>query len=430
MPGTDTPPEVTESESSVCREGDNTLDAATPTITCKWSKKLAPPDHNANAAAQSLTNGLAPRVLWVRDTDNPTGDIPVPDECAVQAIVELTNVPDGADAVIEVFRCGTNQAVTDGMLAGLTTQGGKVVDPFTGEPPVLAFQAAQAPWDPWDKPFFYFKASVDFMDLKGESEKDSSAKPEDCLRIAFWVVALAGAKDLLPDTLNECNDLVTIVTKIAHCKATSRDHDGRLLSLAQLGSEIRNTYVYIQSSHGNVYKRSDGTPIDLDAMGDPPDKADPAIWRSAISATSLPGRVGDVQVRNTDDIVSVPRYLFYASTCLTGWEPTFSKAMIERGCMYVMAFRRTIPNSEAPVLSKKFFTLWADTYKMDPAKIPDCFDQVAPDHYKNMRPVLFSASGEKRAEPDAGLSALAIVGIIVAAVVVGALVAVAVASLF
>lgn len=427
-PETDATP--TESEESVCREGENTLDNACASATCKWSKEMVTPDHNPTQADSALTNALALRLMWIRDLAAPPGGVPLPEEGKVQALVELTNVPDDVEAEIEVYRCGSDEAIPDSKIAALTTKDNKVIDPDTGEPPLLAFQAAHCPWDPWDKPYFYFKTKISYQSLEAQSTSDREGKPKECLRLAYWVVALAGAKDLLPDTLNECNDLVGIVTKLDHCKATSRDYDYKIVPLDQFGSELRNTYAYIQSSHGNVQHRTDGTAVDLKTMGDPPDKADPAVYRSTVSMTTVVGRFGDVQIRNTDDIVSVPRYLFYSSTCLTGWEPSFSEAMIERGCMYVLAFRRTIPNSEAPECSKKFFKLWVETYKMDPAKIPDCFDQVAPDHYDNMKPVLFSAAGERRGAPGGGLSAGEIVAIVVAAVIVGAVVVAAVACLF
>ena len=101
--------------------------------------------------------------------------------------------------------------------------------------------------------------------------------------------------------------------------------------------------------------------------------------------------------------------------------------MIARGTRNVIAFRRTIPDDEAPQMARKFYTRWANTYKLNPEKIPECFFKSGADHYSNMKPILYGAGGG--AIQDSGLSPLAIAAIVVGAVVAGALIGLAVYSL-
>ena len=117
----------------------------------------------------------------------------------------------------------------------------------------------------------------------------------------------------------------------------------------------------------------------------------------------------------------------FSSTCLTGWESSFADALIARGCRNVIAFRVTIPDSEAPKFANKFYTKWANDYKLDPEKIPDCFFEYASDHYDNMRPVLFGSGGGQAS--DGSLSSSEVAAIAVASVVAGVLVGVAVYAL-
>jgi hypothetical protein len=369
----------------------------TPTIKVKWSKKRVTPDHNST---------------WPPATP-PTDK--VPKEAKVELVIETTNVPDGTPAFAEIRRCATGKILRKGTIKELSVKGNKVIDNKTGKPPVWVFDARHAPWNPWDKPFFYFTVSVNYMGLKAETPKDFKANEKDCLRVLYWHYCVAESSTL-KGVLPECQLVAGILKGVPNSKAAVQNLTTINVPLARYGSLLRNTYVFHMASHGNVRHRTKKPPPSIGTVtsSQPPDDVpDPKNWRSVVSIT--PSRFGDVEVNTVASVPSVPRYLFYSSTCLSGWEPSFANALIKRGCRNVLAFRRTIPDAEAPLLARKFYRRWANNYKLDPEKIPDCFFKVAPDHYKNMRPVLYGKGGG-RIEKD-GLTASQIALIAIGAVV-------------
>ncbi|MDD2735381.1 MAG: hypothetical protein PHF56_15695 [Desulfuromonadaceae bacterium] len=373
------------------------------TLTVRWSKAEVTPDHNST---------------WPPATP-PTDTIP--DEAKVQLIGETTNVPDGTSATMTICHCATGAGVTGGAFNNLEVKGGKVVDPATGSALEWVFEGKHKLWDPWDKPYYFFTCTVNFQGLSKSTPKDFAAQQAACLRLKYWHCCTAESSTL-SGVLPECNAVAGILNGVLFSKSLIQNLTTVGIPLAQYGSLLRNTYVFHQASHGNALKRSDNSSI---PEGDPGEsKYTKADWRSIVHITPVP-RFGDTQIANNADIPVAPRYLFYASTCLTGWEPSFANAMIARGTRNVLAFRCSIPDSEAPVMARKFYTRWA-SYKLDPSKIPECFFKAGGDHYKKMKPILYGAGGGAISE---GLSPLEIAGIAVAAVACGVLVGVAVWAL-
>ena len=154
-----------------------------PTLKVKWGKPEIEPIHNKT---------------WPPSSP-PTDDIP--DECKVTLEMETTDVPEGTDASLEILHAATGAMVKNGRLTGLKVKGNKVVDPATGKAPEWSLPPDYKSWDPWDKPFFYFKASVDFKSLEAETPKDFAAKEAEALRQTYWhscvsdAVADAGGSD-------------------------------------------------------------------------------------------------------------------------------------------------------------------------------------------------------------------------------------------
>ena len=347
---------------------------ATPraTLKVKWSKPKVTPDHNSS---------------WPPSTP-PTDTIP--EEAKVQLIAETTNVPDGTTARIVIMRCKTHTAIPDGVIANLVVRGGKVVDPKTGKPLEWVFEDKHSPWASWEAPYFYFVCSVDYQNLVEETPSDYTSKESSCLRVKYWhqCIAADDPNSPLAGVLPECNSVSALLNGVTESKSTARKLATPEISVAQFGSLLRNTYVFHQASHGNALKRSDGSSIPDADPGET--KYVKSQWRSVVHITPHP-RFGDVQIANKTRVPSVPKYLFYASCCLTGWESTFGSNMVARGTRNVVAFRRTIPDDEAQTMAKKFYQRWAGTYKLDPTKIPECFLKSGRDHYKNMKPILYGA---------------------------------------
>lgn len=368
------------------------------TLQVRWSKAEVTPDHNSSFPPAS-----------------PPTDT-VPEEAKVKLVGITTNVPDGTGASMSIRHCVGGASVPGGSFANLLVRGNKVIDPETDSEPEWAFTAAHDLWNPWDQPFFCFSCSVDHAGLVSATPDDCVAQPAQCLRLKYWHYCIAESSSL-SGVLPECNTVNGILNGVAHSSSSVQNLTNASIPLADYGSLLRNTYVCHQASHGNALKRSDNSSIPADDPGDDYVRAE---YRSIVHVTPLP-RFGDVQVGTAASIPSTPRYLFYASTCLTGWESSFADAMVARGTQNVIAFRRTIPDSEAPAMARKFYNCWAGTHALDPAKIPDCFFRVAGDHHANMKPILYG-QGAGETSGSGGLSPLAIAAIVIGVVAVGALI--------
>ena len=191
-----------------------------PTIEARWSKSQVTPNHNVN---------------WPPDSP-PTDE--VPEEAKVQCLVTTTDVPDGAAATIWIYQCTEDLQVYERLqgpyrtaasfrnptIANLQVRGNQVVDPATDEPPMWWFDSPEfmddtedAPWHPWDKPFYYFKVQVDYQGLEAETPKDCEAQRGETLQVLYWstVIADAYADDKYSgsnlSTLEEMDEIAGII---------------------------------------------------------------------------------------------------------------------------------------------------------------------------------------------------------------------------
>lgn len=345
-------------------------DKPVPTLKVRWSKPEITPDHNSSFPPAT----------------SPT-DV-VPEEAKVRLIGETTNVPDGTIASMQIFHCQTGAAVPEGRFNDLQVRGGKVVDPATNQPPEWVFDAHHGLWDPWDQPYYFFQCDVSYEGLHQKTPQDFKTQAAACLRLTHWHSCIAESSTLA-GVLPEANAVAGVLNGVAHSKAAVQNLTVVGIPLSDWGSLLRNTYVTHMASHGNAIRRSDNKGIGVNDPGEGTyNKAD---YRSIVFITPSP-YFGDAQIAAAASVPSTPRYLFYSSTCLTGWEPSFANAMIARGTRNVLAFRVTIPDAEAPALADKFYKAWAKT-RLDPSKIPDCFFKTACDHYPNMKPILYGAGG-------------------------------------
>jgi len=341
-----------------------------PTLKVRWSKHWVTPDHNSSWPPASAPTDV------------------IPEEAKVELIGETTNVPDGTAATMTISHCQSDMDVPDGAFTELEVRGGKVLDKETGKPPVFVFDASHKMWDIWSRPWFRFRCDVAYEGLSEATPRDYAKQAAACLRVRYWHVCFAETGDLT-GVLPEANNVSGILNGVAHSNAMVQATPVKNTPLPDYGSTLRNTYAFHQASHGNALKRSDNSGMPDSDPGET--KYNKAEWRSIVHITPSP-RFGDAQIGTEAAVPSVPRYLYYSSTCLTGWEPSFAEAMMARGTDYVLAFRVTIPDAEAPDLARKFYTRWAG-FKLDPSKIPDCFFATAQDHYKNMKPILYGAGG-------------------------------------
>jgi hypothetical protein len=354
---------------------------AVPTLKVKWGKAEIEPIHNKTWPPASP----------------PTDDIP--DECKVTLEMEATDVPEGTAASLEIFHAATGAMVKNGRMTGLKVKGNKVVDPVTGTAPEWSLPPDYKAWEPWDKPFFFFKASVDFKSLEAETPKDFAAKEAEALRLAYWhscvsdAVADAGGLTTGP----EMTEISGIITGAAHHKSYQHAFvAGDAANLKPLlGSAIRNTYVYHHSSHGNV---------------------------GLIALVHV--RVNAADLASKTDFPSMPRYLAYLNCCLTGKEPEFANAMIRRGTRNVIAFQLSIPDGDARAMARQFYNSWGSVHKNDPAKIATVFYQLSPAYTGSMEPILYGKDAE-----SGGLSTLETVALVVGIIAVGVLIGVAAVKL-
>jgi type VI secretion system secreted protein VgrG len=339
----------------------------------------------------------------------------VPGTCEVNADIQVTNVPDGKKGQIALHHCASG-AMVKGTRIECKVQGGKLVDAKTGKPPVIKFDAAKMPWDPWNQPFFYLVASVKHGGLKVETPRDLKDGGKS-LRVKYWSVAVADGWADTPrggnlTTRGEAQEISRILKSIPNSASEPHTIQDNRPTLSLWGKHIASTYAYHHGSHGTVVDRTTGAdlPIDPppDGFGDPPEC--PVGNNRGVVLLSHPGRgrgmnylvLGDDEVRNAKNFPSVPRYLTYFDCCLAGWEPSLGRAFVARGTRYVIAFRRTIPDNHARQMARSFYTKWVRTHKLDPDKIRDVFFEVATPYYRSMRPVLIGWRYEPILDPASG----------------------------
>lgn len=455
----------------VSRMGDNTLGGIQATITAMWARNdeqtdFVLPDRNpagsitamgqvtgvvgattlkeythseADVIGSADGSGMVETFEYVSSDPAPApGEVKLvpPDDSLVTPLVITSEVPDETPATIEVYDAVTDQLVPGGRMGSLVVRGGKVVNASTGDPPRVSFRFANKPYESWDKPYFYFKATVDYQDLKIETPKDYTAQPGDCLRVRYWHMCMSETKTSIGESCRrECRGVRDTLNGVENSAADYQDFNTDAFNLPVWGSVIRNVYTLFSSSHGSIRKLSDNS------VPDCPDDRPPELPTSEYCSLmcycvwgSGPGMgpwIGARELNLADKVISVPRYLLYSSSCLTGWEPSLAEAIIAKGCRNVLCFRKVVFCDDCEALTKKFFDKWATIHKLDPSKIPDVFFEVASDYYRTMRPVLYGAGGGAITGSD-GLSPWAIVGIVaavVAVVAVGVLVGAAVLGL-
>ncbi|MEO7329116.1 MAG: CHAT domain-containing protein [Minicystis sp.] len=327
---------------------------------------------------------------------HPTADREtITDDARVSLVVEVSMLADETEAEIRVRHCASGVELAGVGVGEVVVRAGRVVDAATGEAPELCFTAANMPWQVRQNPYFYFEVRVGARAV--QTPRDYHERPDECLRVLLWsacvacvytvdsTALIAGNTVRLPplrSTRPEAAAVAALLGGVAGSVAGAQILDSHRISKAELGSLLRNTSVAHVAAHGLVAHRSE--PILL--AHEPPADLDPTDYRSLLVLTE--GLLGDSEIQRVTNFPSVPRDLLYLSACLGGWEPSLCQAVIARGCRYVIAFRADIFDDDSLVMAREFYARWA-LHGLDPAKIPDCFFQVAPLHEERMKPVLF-----------------------------------------
>ncbi|HKS16813.1 MAG TPA: peptidoglycan-binding protein [Planctomycetota bacterium] len=364
------------------------LDPSAPMfLDIRWSKKEVTPAHK-DPAGKTMPDGTK-----------------VPEDSLVQPLAEVRNIPDGTAATIEIRHAASGSIVKNGTISGLSVKGGKVIDPKTNEAPLWFFTAEHLPWDPFDKPFYFFAAKVG--SITEESPKDFENQPSTCLRVLVWHAvtsdAIADAGGLT--TQAEMNEIGGILEKNAFHKKFPTAFNQDNLPLKDFGDAFRNSYTWHHGSHGVVLCPIHNRIFLKDANSVrtvcPVTAADPPKSVVAIGTASMTKLlfVGGVEIANAA-IVSTPRYLAYIDTCDAGFEPALANALIAKGTRNVIAFGKSIPDSSARQMARDFHNKWAGNHKCDPDKIADVFNEVSPAHATTMIPKLFGPGAG--APPGAG----------------------------
>jgi len=405
-----------------------------PTITVQWARNGAHtdfviPDMNPSGgvSAAGAVAGVAPASSIVQyDFEFEQADAPAagatqikftpPDDCLVSPLVQTTNVPDGTSAAIQILHCETGEQVQGGSLEDLEVQGGKVVRSSTGNEPKVSFRFAQDPWRSFDKPFFHFRASVDYRGLQGETPSDFSGDEGNCLRVRYQHSCIGFTGDgIAASVRTKCTRAKNDLESVPHSAAVIHHFNSYTHSEAAFGSFFRNTYAVFSDSHGTLIHRTNNTSVPAHDYSElPPVSA--TDYKSVVCFTPSP-YIDGADVANNDYFVSVPRYLYYISSCLSGFESSLADGFINGGCQNVIAYQKVIYTNKGERMARRFFTEWAGTHQLDPAKIPDAFLEAGSGLRDDLRPILYPQS----LEPSAGLSAGAIAAIVLGAIAIVAI---------
>jgi len=359
-----------------------------PTIKVKWSKTVVTPIHNET---------------WPPATP-PTDAIP--EDSKVRMIIETTDVPDGSKATIEIYHCLTGALVKNGTIKKLVVTSNGVYDEASGKLPEWSFEYDHVLWDPYDKPYYYFKGTVEYAGLIAETPKDFESNEAETLRVEYLHVCVS---DLIADssppfltTVAEMNEIGKILKgKSLHHFIYKQKFNAKKFNVNIWGSVLRNCYSYHHASHGSLVDRTSGRHIQTNS--NPPTRP-VGNWRSVIVLGKI--SLGDGEIANAGDVPSSPKYLMYLNTCVAGWEPSFANSILARGTMHVIAFRKFIPDDAARSMARKFHKEWRTINNCNPAKIPDIFAKYKPRFHGSMRPVLFSAPAPAPPPAEAALAAI------------------------
>lgn len=346
-----------------------------PTIKAKWTRVDTRPDHNGRR--------FPPH--------SPPTDR-VQNKAKARMRVTLTNVPNGTKAKITVFHCHTGAKVKDGVLDNLTVHANRVIDSATGLMPFFVFEDKHNLWDPWDKPYYFFKVEVDYQGLSFETPKDFKAKPEETMRIRYWHVSVSDAIADTPaggnlTTRSEMREIATILRRKKHHSVYTHAFNTNIVPVSHWGSILRNSYIYHHASHGDIINPAGAQ---LNVAGNPP-PPQPGSWNSVVVLGN--STFGAAEVKQTANVPSVPRYLVYMDTCVAGWETSLGKAFITRGTQNYIAFRMYIPDGDARDMARKFYRKWSGTHLCDPDRIAQVFYDVGSPYYSSMRPILLGKGG-------------------------------------
>lgn len=320
--------------------------------------------------------------------------------------VKLTNVPDGKDGLITIYHAASGALVPGGKIE-CQSKGGKLVDKKTGKAPVFQFGAQQLPWDPWDKPFFFYKASVAYQSIQVATPDDAKDGGKS-LKVKYFHTCLG---DHWADiggltTGAEASEIAGILGGVPDSKANVKMMSAANPQFSDWAPSLKGTYCYHHGSHGVCIDRVDGRYIKTKpppkGLGNPPE-CPVGNWRSVVMLSTGTEyqylTLGDSELLNKTNFPEVPRYLAYLDCCLAGWEPSLGRAFVSRGTQYVIAFRSSIPDDDAREMARKFHKKWAQTYKLNPSKIRDLFFEVGAPFYGTMRPVLVSSEYEPIKSP-------------------------------
>jgi hypothetical protein len=353
-----------------------------PTITASWRTKAVEP---------------------VRNVTFPPASPPTDVRCVQSAapmLVMTTNVPDGTKATITVHHCFTQMMVKDGKLDNLEVRAGRVVDKTTGFVPEFSFEAKHKPWDPWDKPFFFFRVQLSHRGLTAETPRDFRGKPDQVLRVLCMSVCVGDeiadtappwidkTKDP-PEGLRTGDEAITVAGLLEGPASTAHItmFNAAEPPTALWGSVLRNTYAYHQGSHGLAFNDREAIPPAMEGTELAP--VGPVQWQSAMVLGHKLFVDRDVQ---SGDVPSVPRYLVYLDCCLSGYEPSFANAFLGRGTQNVIAFRKVIYDDDATFMAEAFHQKWA-RHSHNPRRIPQIFWDVGSPNWAEMRPVLYGMGG-------------------------------------
>lgn len=396
-------------------EAEKTKEVKEPTIKAKWSKKEVTPDHNSTYPPPMA----------------PYDD--VPEEAKVLLEVVTTDVPNGQDAVIEIRHAKSKALIKNGKIEGLKVKGNKVIDPFTGVAPEWFFNAEHGLWSDWEAPFYYFSCTVQYKSLRTETQRNYTDDEGNVLRLKYWHVCTGdyeadhtGDPNRDLSTEDEMNEISGILNGLPHHKAFGNLYRQEYPTLADVGSVLRNTFVYHHAGHGVVKCRTNPMKsFAHDEDGNPlycaEDHSHSGRSVMYIGSSSF----GEAEVAFDAEVPSVPKYLMYFSCCDAGWDKGMAETFVSRGTRNVLAFRKVVGDTPAREMATNFYTMWVTTHKCDPAKIPEVFFETGSAFYDDLRPVLFGNGGGRIKGPEGGggpgiLEILEYAAIIVGAIALGA----------
>jgi outer membrane protein OmpA-like peptidoglycan-associated protein len=369
----------------------------TPGFTCLFYDQLVVEVANSGGGEEPPSGDGILELAWDKpslvawdDTDKP--------EMKTKVRVKTQTLPPCDDAVLEIFQFSADgNHLPYQKLEGLKLEGDVLHGPDGKE---LEFKIE------WHDSIYGYGKNQYFCKLTAQGkEKVSGQERDGLLQLKHYNGIIADPSGDLPGAKAEGVWVATHMRgKGPWLEATRNElvadgHPTRLFNTvgnATMKTLVeRNKFIHHQSSHGTAYCWCDGNRnfvVDTGVAGadGSNDWACPVCNKSSSAVGVIMNKdFSNLFFRSAvKTLKRAPKVLVLANCCLTAITAAYADAWIKKGVRWYIGWAIPVGDQEAVDFAKAFYRRWFGTYKLDPDKVKQAFNDVK-GPYKEFRPRIF-----------------------------------------